>query len=243
MTAGGNVLDFHSCDFFPERWFDLVVILRTGLCQMALRVPSPFPLLSFPMTSSSVTHAGTRLTEVLAADNDVLFPRLERRGYSEKKIAENVDCEIMCVVAEEARESYKEDIIWELQSNTIAELDANVQRELRPATSRGPVLKNTLLKLLWLTMRLSKLLSPYMTFPSRAKGICGPGCRALTWAYGVQASPHNWGNGRVSSHLYSGPSQALGSFVLSVHSSAEPVLLIQSRLKGGGGGGGEKFNQ
>jgi len=29
MTSGGNVLDFHSCDFFPERWFDLVVILRT----------------------------------------------------------------------------------------------------------------------------------------------------------------------------------------------------------------------
>ena len=29
MTAGGNVVDFHSCDFFPERWFDLVVILRT----------------------------------------------------------------------------------------------------------------------------------------------------------------------------------------------------------------------
>jgi hypothetical protein len=33
MTAGGNVVDFHSCDFFPERWFDLVVILRTGLWQ------------------------------------------------------------------------------------------------------------------------------------------------------------------------------------------------------------------
>ena len=66
------------------------------------------------------------------AENDVLFPRLQRRGYSEKKIAENVDCEIMCVVAEEARESYKEEIIWELQSNTIAELDANVQREMRP---------------------------------------------------------------------------------------------------------------
>lgn len=34
----------------------------------------------------------------------------------------------MCVVAEEARESYKEDIIWELQSNSIAEMDANVAR-------------------------------------------------------------------------------------------------------------------
>jgi len=29
MSAGGNIVDFHSCDFFPERWFDLVVVLRT----------------------------------------------------------------------------------------------------------------------------------------------------------------------------------------------------------------------
>lgn len=28
MAAGGNVVDFHSCDFFPERWFDLVLVLR-----------------------------------------------------------------------------------------------------------------------------------------------------------------------------------------------------------------------
>ena len=29
------------------------------------------------------------------------------RGYSDKKISENVECEIMMVVEEEARESYK----------------------------------------------------------------------------------------------------------------------------------------
>ncbi len=30
MKAGGNVVDYHSCDFFPERWFDLVLVLRTN---------------------------------------------------------------------------------------------------------------------------------------------------------------------------------------------------------------------
>ncbi len=25
---GGIILEFHSCDFFPERWFQLVVLLR-----------------------------------------------------------------------------------------------------------------------------------------------------------------------------------------------------------------------
>ena len=25
---GGILLEFHSCDFIPERWFDLIVLLR-----------------------------------------------------------------------------------------------------------------------------------------------------------------------------------------------------------------------
>jgi len=29
MAQGGNVVDYHSCDFFPERWFQLVIVLRT----------------------------------------------------------------------------------------------------------------------------------------------------------------------------------------------------------------------
>jgi adenylate kinase len=29
MAKGGVVLDFHGADFFPERWFDLIVVLRT----------------------------------------------------------------------------------------------------------------------------------------------------------------------------------------------------------------------
>lgn len=29
MATRNNIVDFHTCDFFPERWFDLVVVLRT----------------------------------------------------------------------------------------------------------------------------------------------------------------------------------------------------------------------
>ena len=29
MVEGGNIVDFHSCDFFPERWFHLILVLRT----------------------------------------------------------------------------------------------------------------------------------------------------------------------------------------------------------------------
>lgn len=29
MEDGGNIVDYHGCDFFPERWFDHVVVLQT----------------------------------------------------------------------------------------------------------------------------------------------------------------------------------------------------------------------
>jgi len=29
VKAGGNLVDYHSCDIFPERWFDAVVVLQT----------------------------------------------------------------------------------------------------------------------------------------------------------------------------------------------------------------------
>ena len=91
MQQGGVVLDTHSLlDYFPERWFELVLVLET--------------------------------------DNTVLYDRLKRRGYSDAKIAENVECEIMCVVKQEAMESYKEEIVQLLPSNTIEDMENNVER-------------------------------------------------------------------------------------------------------------------
>lgn len=29
MRPGGKIVDFHTCEIFPERWFDLVIVLRT----------------------------------------------------------------------------------------------------------------------------------------------------------------------------------------------------------------------
>lgn len=29
MEEGGKIVDYHGCDFFPQRWFDIVFILRT----------------------------------------------------------------------------------------------------------------------------------------------------------------------------------------------------------------------
>jgi adenylate kinase len=84
-TRGGLVVDYHSSEMFPERLFDLVVVLRTR--------------------------------------NDVLFDRLSAREYSERKIRENIDAEILRVCIDEALESYDESIVHELPSNTVDEMD------------------------------------------------------------------------------------------------------------------------
>jgi len=91
----GYILDYHSCDFFPPEWLDLVV--------------------------------------VLSADNTILYDRLEERGYSQKKIQENIECEIMQVVLEEAREAFEENAevqmpqIMNRSSNTVAEMEETIE--------------------------------------------------------------------------------------------------------------------
>ncbi|KAF3318037.1 factor activating pos9 [Orbilia oligospora] len=68
------------------------------------------------------------LVVVLRTDNTVLFDRLKARDYSDKKLDENIDAEIMQVILEEAREAYDEDIVIELQSNETDEIESNVER-------------------------------------------------------------------------------------------------------------------
>ncbi|XP_026290389.1 adenylate kinase isoenzyme 6 [Frankliniella occidentalis] len=90
MANGGKIVDYHGCDFFPERWFNIVFVLRT--------------------------------------DNTILYDRLSERGYTGKKLSDNVECEIFQTLLEEAKSSYDEDIVHELQSSTLAEAASNLER-------------------------------------------------------------------------------------------------------------------
>ena len=49
-------------------------------------------------------------------------------GYSTHKIEENVECEIMQSILDEARESYDVNIVQELRSETYEDLEENVNR-------------------------------------------------------------------------------------------------------------------
>jgi len=68
------------------------------------------------------------LVVVLRTDNSVLYDRLKKRDYSQSKIDENLDCEIMEIIAQEARDGYVPEIVVELQSNTTEDMDSNVDR-------------------------------------------------------------------------------------------------------------------
>ncbi len=50
------------------------------------------------------------------------------RGYSGKKLENNIQCEIFQTLLEEARESYKVEIIHELPSNTPEEMEDNLEK-------------------------------------------------------------------------------------------------------------------
>ena len=45
-----------------------------------------------------------------------------------KKITENIDCEIMEVTSEKIRDSYKDDIIIELKSEKIEDMENNLDK-------------------------------------------------------------------------------------------------------------------
>jgi len=99
----GWVLDWHVCDIFPERWVDLVVVLR---CE-----------------DTRVFYE--RLTEGKSADDG----QGGSRGYEGKKLEENVDAEIFGTVAEEAREAWPEEgQVVELRSVEVEEVEGNCER-------------------------------------------------------------------------------------------------------------------
>lgn len=56
----------------------------------------------------------------------MLYDRLTARGYTGKKLEENMDSEIMQVLLDEARDAYKEEIVIELRSETAADVEANL---------------------------------------------------------------------------------------------------------------------
>lgn len=63
---------------------------------------------------------------VVVAVFSVFFPSV--RGYTGKKLEDNVQCEIFQMIYEEALEAYSEEIVHALLSNTPEDLERNLEQ-------------------------------------------------------------------------------------------------------------------
>jgi adenylate kinase len=53
---------------------------------------------------------------------------LKARNYSEAKLQQNIDAEIFQELLEEARQAFPAEIVQEMQSNNLEQMDENVER-------------------------------------------------------------------------------------------------------------------
>jgi adenylate kinase len=58
-------------------------------------------------------------------------------GYEGRKLKENVECEIFQTILDEARDSYREEIVHELPSNTPDDMESNISRALEWLKQNG----------------------------------------------------------------------------------------------------------
>ena len=66
------------------------------------------------------------LVVVLRCETSQLYDRLMKRNYSKAKVDENIDAEIMQTLLEEAMTTYKPELVMELNSRDISDIDKNI---------------------------------------------------------------------------------------------------------------------
>ncbi|XP_047324471.1 adenylate kinase isoenzyme 6 homolog [Impatiens glandulifera] len=66
------------------------------------------------------------LVVVLQTEISELYDRLINRDYSDSKLKHDIECEVFEVLLEDAKSSYSEDIVKPMKSNTLDDVNSNV---------------------------------------------------------------------------------------------------------------------
>jgi adenylate kinase len=109
VMQGGYVIDYHGCDFFPERFFSLVVVLHADTAVLWDRLSARLSAAIESAGGPSRWHPARR--SFMRGPRFCIGPWPPRSGYAQSKIQENVEAEIMHVIAEEAHDSYRDELI------------------------------------------------------------------------------------------------------------------------------------
>lgn len=86
-------------------------------------------------TVSTLPKKLVDLVFVLTSRTDVLYDRLKERNYSDWKVQENVQCEIMNIVHEESLERFGSSKVQVLKSNLDEDINDNIEQILESCAS------------------------------------------------------------------------------------------------------------
>mmetsp|Transcript_1182 Transcript_1182/g.2883 ORF Transcript_1182/g.2883 Transcript_1182/m.2883 type:complete len:180 (+) Transcript_1182:1747-2286(+) len=92
--------------------------------ELELQVPSGGLIVDFH-SAGFFPESWIDLVVLLRADNSQIFDRLTARGYSDKKVSENIQCEILEVTHDDVFDNYKSEIVMELRSDTPEQMEEN----------------------------------------------------------------------------------------------------------------------
>lgn len=84
------------------------------------------------------------LVVLLRCNNTILYDRLKARGYSEKKISENIECEIMEVTADDIKEAFHAEKILELKSEKNEDMEKNLDTVVNAIETIGYFKENNI---------------------------------------------------------------------------------------------------
>jgi adenylate kinase len=71
------------------------------------------------------------LVVLLRCNNTVLYDRLKERGYTEKKIKENIECEILEVTADDVYENYDKNKVIQLSNERVEDMQNNIEEVIK----------------------------------------------------------------------------------------------------------------
>ena len=84
------------------------------------------------------------LVVLLRCNNTILYDGLKARGYNEKKISENIECEIMEVTADDIKEAFHAEKILELKSEKNEDMEKNLDTVVNAIETIGYFKENNI---------------------------------------------------------------------------------------------------
>ena len=80
-----------------------------------------------PYFANCILTQSDRFSQIWSFTDLLIITSSFLRGYSGKKLSDNIECEIFQTILEEARESFSDSIVHELPSNLPEDLEHNVE--------------------------------------------------------------------------------------------------------------------